>query len=213
MKRLISLLVLMVLFAGVSLGDWIEPYASGCANTGYWGALNCTSLTNTGAASVGSLYFGSSARNIDDGTYAIAVSTDLAVSGDVTISETLGVTGVATFTAAPINSSGKYGYTSSAGNTLYHVILATTMAAGSSVDLTLANGKIGKFSISISTTYVSGSFTAAGVITLDSASGTETSTTLNSAGKINVSDGGTVPRVDNAAFATAVAFIEYWYIN
>jgi hypothetical protein len=140
------------------------------------------------------------------------VTTDQLVMGNSIVSGTQLVTGVQTMTVAPIVSDGKYGYTSSAGNTLYSVILATTMAVGSSVDLTLADGKIGCFDIVIGTTSVFGSFTAAAAVSLTTASGTS-STTAVTAASINVSDGGTVVRVTQNAFATATAFIRYWYIN
>lgn len=134
-----------------------------------------------------------------DGTNTLATVIDDGTTGTVSAANHLA-------------SSGKYGYTSSAGNTLYTVILATTMAGDSSVDLTLADGKAGMFEIIIGTTAAWGSFTSAAAVTLTTASGT-TSTTASTPASINISDGGSVVRVTNKAFASAVAYIRYWYIN
>lgn len=72
------------------------------------GSLKITDGTNTlftvvDEGTTGSIYFGSSARKILDGTYAISVSTDLSVTGLMTASN---VTSVGSLNAASINGTG-----------------------------------------------------------------------------------------------------------
>jgi hypothetical protein len=160
----------------------------------------------------GSLYFGSSSRNIKDGTYAIAVSTDLTTpklyfgSSSRSIADGTYNIAVSTEVSAPVfkSTTGKYSATTAVGQTSYTVYLATVIPNTNSFPLTLADGKAGWFDVMAGTYCIKGTFTTAAVVSLSTGCcSTDTSATDNNALTVNAYDGGSIVYIENQSNLTA----------
>lgn len=130
----------------------------------------------------------------------------LEVDGAVRLDSTLTLSGVPTFTSAPISSAGTYGYTGANGALIYTVKVATTIAANGTYAFTVASGKAGSYTIHAGTHTTSGTFTAAGAVSISTVSSADLA-------QVAVTDGGDNPLLTNGGSITKTYMITYDYVN
>lgn len=109
-------------------------------------------------------------------------------------------------------STNVYGVTN-AGQTLYHVVISTSLADTQELSISQADGKIGGGTL-IAIGHASActfGFLASGVVTL--ADHTNCSTTNNNDTTLNVYDGGTAIVIENQLGSTLTLLLDIWYIN
>lgn len=109
-------------------------------------------------------------------------------------------------------STNVYGVTNN-GQTLYHVVIATSLPDTEQLQITQMNGKLGGGSL-IAIGHASAAqfgFTAAGAVTL--ADHTNCATADDNDTTLNIFDSGTTITIENQLGATYTLLLDIWYVN